>query len=505
MLPPQWAIQAENAIIDFTGRLAARYGILATTTTAAPGQVRTIFEYRTPTGASMPIVGFDGGISSNLVNLTANSLVGTISSVANGRWFFQNFNSKCIGFQAGQKPIVLQNQSSTFSNIVESAGTAPTGGVGCCAYGRVWGIDADGQTLKWSALLDETNWGTGDSGSINLSQVWPNGVDQVNAIAAFNGALLIFGTRQILFYSSTTPSAIGLNVGTIELSDVIEGTGCISQFTVANIGNTDMLFLSKIGVQSIARLMIQKSRPTALVTKWVRSTLVQELSSETPINITGFYSPTQGFYALALPNTGSVWVLDVRHMFTDSEGDQVARITRWTMSVYTGVEFFNRNLYLSAYWTTGVVGQYSAGSNGDNGSLFTFTIQLPWTDFETGVEQEGFGFGIKTKIKAFKGMTARFTTTFDTTANVSWFIDFSSLSSTAALPISGDAGAAWGVAEWGNAQWGTGATLQIITRPLSGTGQYLSMQVQAQVSGTFAFQQVNILPKLLRIAYGTYT
>lgn len=497
VLPPQWCIEAQNAVIDYAGRLAARLGVSNGTSSPASGQIRSVFEYRTPAGGSLPIVAFDGGISSSVSSPSGSSLVGTISSVASGRWYFQNFNGKCIGFQAGQKPIVMQNQSGTFSNIVESSGTAPQGGIGCCAFGRVWAMDADGQTLKWCALLDETNWGTGDSGSINLSKVWPLGVDTVGAIAAFNGSLVVFGQRQILFYGSSSPSAIGLDVTTIQLVDTLEGTGCISQWTVAPVGETDLIFCSPIGIQSLQRLIIQKSRPTTLLSKYVRDTMIGQLQGETAANVSGFYSPTQGFYALCLPVAGYVWVADQRHIFTDPDGDTVSRMTRWKFSAYTGTEFYNRTVYITPPWanSAGSLGIYNSTGGGDNGGAFQWILQLPWTDF---------GQEVSPRLKAFKAISCLLAVPTQSTVTFQWFIDFNPNGISSTVTTQGDAGGQWGVAQWGTDQWSGGALVQLVNRPLSGAGQYFSIQISTNQGGNFAVQQINMLAKILRVAYGTY-
>ncbi len=496
VLPPNWAIEAQNAVIDYAGRLAARLGISSASATAAPGQVRSIFEYRTPSGTSTQIVGYDGGISSSISDPAGSSLVGTVASVASGRWLFQNFNGKCIGFQAGQKPIVLSTPTGTFSNVVETYGSAPQSGIGCAAYGRVWGIAADGQTLQWCALLDEQNWGSGDSGSINLSEVWPSGVDTVTAIAAFNGSLVIFGLRQILFYGSSNGSATGLDVTSIELVDTIEGTGCISQWTVAPVGQTDLLFCAQIGVQSLGRLLVQKSRPTKELSKYVRDTLIQQLSAETAANVTGFYSPTQGFYALCLPVSGYVWVADQRHIFQDDMGDAVSPMTRWLLSLYAGVEFYNRTVYVTAPWSAGSIGIYNSVGSGDNGATFQYLVQFPWTDF---------GGMNGPRLKAFKGMTATIQVPAQTSVTFQWFSDFTNIGRSFTVSTQGDAGAQWGVGQWGYDQWSGGALVQLLNNQLSGAGQYFSLQVSANTGGNFAIQQVTVLAKLLRIAYGTYT
>lgn len=490
VLPGQWAIEALNCVIDFGGRMAARGSMGAASLANAAGSIKTIFEYRTATGSSLPIVAFDGGISSSVTNPSGSSLVGTISSVASGYWKFWNFNGKCIGFQPGQKPIVMQNQSGTFSNIVESAGTAPTGGIGCAAFGRVWGIDADGQTLKFSGLLDETLWNGGDSGSINLAKVWTNGTDQATTVVAFNGCIVVFGTRHILFYGSSSPSPIGLDVTTIQLVDTIEGTGCISQLTAAPVGETDMIFVSPIGIQSIQRLLIQKSRPTTLLSKYCRDAIIQQLLAETPANVTGFYSPTNGFYALILPTSGYVWVADMRHIYTDQDGDTVSRMTRWNTTTLCGVEFYNRTTYFTASWNNKQVAQYTA-SGGDNGSGIQVAFQTPFLDF---------GPDVAARYKALKRVGALVSVGATIPINYTWYADFNPTGSSASVNSRAQGIAEWGTAQWGIDDWSGGGVSQLLNSMANGTAQYFSMRLTASVTTTFAIQQINMLVKLLRLA-----
>lgn len=496
VLPGEWCIEAQNAVIDVGGRIAARLGF-SSAGAAAGSQIRTIHEYKVSAGTVLPVVAYDGGISSSLSAPSGSSLVGTITSVASGRWYFQNFNGKCIGFQAGQKPIVMQNQAGTFSNISESAGTAPTGGVGCAAFGRVWGMAADGQTLQWCALLDETNWGTGDSGSVILTKVWTQGVDTVQAIAAWNQCLVVFGLRQILIFGSTTVSAIGLDVTNMQLMDVIEGTGCISQWTLAPIGRTDLLFCSPIGIQSMGRLEIQKSRPTDTLSKYCRDSIINMLKVESNLNNVGaFYSPTNGFYALYLPVSGYVWIADMRHIHADSadgSGDLVAPMTRWNIILHTGIEFTNRNLYADSNFATSNNSQVAIynGSNGDNGTAFTFVVQTPFVDFGQDIGQ---------RLKALKRVGSLIYARANTNVTYTWYIDFGVSGFSETRTVNGSTGSEWGTAQWAIDQWGSGVLTAAINTPASGSGRYFSLGISAAVATSFAVQQVNMLCKVLRIA-----
>lgn len=490
---PRYCIEALNCVIDQYGRVAARQGRTTVTSSAAAGQVRSIFEYRTATGASLPIVAFDGGISSSLTAPSGSSLVGTISSVANGRWYFQNFLGNCIGFQAGQKPIVLTSPAGTFSNIVEASGSAPQGGVGCAAYGRLWGMNADGHTLQWCALGDYTNWTAGDAGSIDLHKVWPQGMDQVTAVFAFAGCLVICGLKQILLYGCQNPTVLGLDVTSLKIVDTVEGCGCISQWTVATAGgeieDSDVLFCSSIGIQSLQRL-IQASgnHPIQNFTKTVRDQIVTMLASETSSAVSGYYSQTNGYYALSLPVSGYTWIADQRHIYQDEDGDQVARITRWPFAPTALVEFTNRNNYFASA-TVGKIQQYVAGS--DDNVSFPVTLQLPWMDL---------GQDYASRLKALKRVGGLIYALNSTSVTFTWFVDFAQTGLSASGNVAGGTPAQWGSSQWGIDQWGGGGVLTLLNVNASGTGQYFSLQISASSDSHFAIQQANLLAKILRLA-----
>src|SRR5271166_2214680 len=177
LMDPSYCTTATNAVIDVTGRLAARNGLASLTATPIAGtpSVLSAFEYNGGQAVGFQtILAWNGGIG-NVVSAPTNNLGGAVT-VSNGRWFFQNFNNKCIGFQAGQKPIVYTG-SGVFAAVVESAGTAPTGGIGCAAFGRIWAVQTDLQTIQYSGLLDETDWSLtdGNAGVIDMHTIWSDG------------------------------------------------------------------------------------------------------------------------------------------------------------------------------------------------------------------------------------------------------------------------------------------------------------------------------------------
>lgn len=487
VLPADWAIDAQNCVIDSNGRMSARKGVVSVTGTPVGVPIKTIFEQHTALGAVTNIVAYDGGISTDVTNPGASLVTGAVTAT-NGRWFFQNFNNKAIGFQAGQKLIV--RSTGNFATVVESHGTAPTGGVGLAAYGRIWQLDADGHTIKYSGLLDETCWdnSTGcGAGSLDMMNIWTQGTDEVRAIVAFNHNIVVFGLRHIVFFSDGGGSALGLDPTKIGVVDVIEGTGCISQWTVQHVGDADLIFLSPVGVQSLGRLLVQRSRPLSVLTKYVRDVLVTQITSETAANISSAYSPLYGFYVLSLPIAGQTWIVDQRRRYQDEDGDDVSPVTYWNFAPTAIFDTTAHVLYIAK--TTGKIGTYSGVS--DDNVAFRLIFSLPWLDFGDQVSQ---------RLKILKRLGSLVLARNAQNLAFKWAVDFSptTLSNSVTAMVAGSA--EWGTAEFGIGEWSGGLLLQLLHIRASGTGQYFRFSIEADVLGDFAIQQTEIFAKVGRIA-----
>ena len=135
------------------------------------------------------------------------------------------------------------------------------------AYGRLWTADItnDTSTVYWSDLLIGHNWSGGTSGSINISKVWPNGYDEIVALAAHNGLLIIFGQHSIVVYQGAEAPA------TMSLADTVSGVGCVNRNTVQSTG-TDVIFLSNTGLRSFGRTIQEKSMPISSLPKTIPQT-----------------------------------------------------------------------------------------------------------------------------------------------------------------------------------------------------------------------------------------
>ena len=489
ILSPQYATIAGNALIDSSGRLAARAGYTDQTTTDITGseEVKTIFEYRKFDGSNSLIVGWDGGIANSITDPEGNDISGSVTD-ADGRWWMQNFNDKVIGFQDGQKPIVYTG-TGNFATVTESSGTAPTvnNGVGLCAYGRVWAVDSDGKTIKYSGLLDETDWGGAGAGSLDMSSIWVDGTDVITAIAPFNATLVVFGKRHIIFLGDNQGSEIGVNPNNLFVADIITGTGCLTQWSIQPVGETDLLFLSRNGIQSLGRVIQEKSNPATNISKLVRTDLLNDVRAESSFDdISSTYSPQDGFYLLSCPTNGVTWVFDQRHRYRDREGDELSIVTTWTLAPPALLTRENEDILIG---TAGGVGLY--GGNDDDGNSFRFCYQSPWLDL---------GEGLANRLKILKRIGAIVFARDATTLVFKWGVDFSGVFESLDVSLQGDGGSEWGIAEWGIGEWSGGLSLRILRTPARDTGQYFRIGLEGDITGNLALQQLELFAKIGRLA-----
>lgn len=486
LLSPLFATKALNAVIDSNGRIGTRKGFTADTTTpiTATPAIKTMHEYIKQDGTKEVIVAWDGGIANSITDPEGNDVSASIVD-ADGRWSMQNFNNKCIGLQAGQKPAVYTG--TTFVTVVESTGTAPDGGIGLAAFGRLWVLDGDGKTIQYSGLLDETDWNTvGDSGSIDMSSVWTGGTDEVTAIAAFNGALVVFGRRHIVFWVDGAGSAIGMDPDNIYVADVIEGTGCISDLSVQTIGETDLLYLSPNGVQSLSRLIAERSNPISTLTKNVRKVFLDSLAIETEADIRSAYNPVEGIYILSFPNQNQSWVLDQSRQWRDEEGDLLSVVTEWDLAPTSWLSKVDNTLHIG---DTHGVGTYSGFS--DNGNSYRFIFQSPWMNL---------GEELANRLKMLKRMSAILFIRTATDVVFKWAVDFQDSGRSISRAAAALANDEWNIGEWNVAEWSGADPLRIISVPARDKGQYYRIGIEANVTGAFAVQQVELMTKIGRIA-----
>lgn len=235
------------------------------------------------------------------------------------------------------------------------------------AYGRIWLADivGDQQTVYFSRLLDGTDFAAGDSGSLSLNAVFPNN-DQIVAIAAHNGFLIIFGRNNIAIYANP------IDVTQLTLQEFIPNVGCIARDSVQSTG-TDLLFLSDAGLRSLARVIQEKSLPFRDVSKNVRDELMASVASETAANIKSVYFDRDAFYLLSLPTSKVVYCFDMRSFLPDG----ASRVTTWTsLDPSSFLVTQAKELYIGK---AGYIGKYYGHT--DNGSAYRLIYYTNYFDF----------------------------------------------------------------------------------------------------------------------------
>ncbi|MGH8338170.1 MAG: hypothetical protein ACRETL_15400, partial [Gammaproteobacteria bacterium] len=248
VLGPEWATRLENTVLDTSNRVASRKGWAPQTSVPNADAFVQMMEYNNA-GTFELIASTDNNtlVMSDDDGDTWAAVTGT-ATVTDPNMQFVVFRDKVIGFQDGGTNVIYTG--AAFANL--SGAGQPAGGVGLAAFGRLWVKDTP-TTVKYCALLDETDWTGTDAGTIDLTSVW-KGQDEIVALAEFNGCLVIFSTRTIIVYTDGAGSVLGIDPVQMYVVDTISGIGCIARDSIANIKG-DLWFLDDTGVHSLGRLI----------------------------------------------------------------------------------------------------------------------------------------------------------------------------------------------------------------------------------------------------------
>lgn len=470
----QWASELTNAVFDNSGRAATRKGFTVLTTSSSFGayDLEQVHCWENE-GNTVVISAGNADILYGTTTLT--SIKGTLTPSADN-WQFQNWidssgNTKIVAWQSGETPIVSTVTGTTpgnFADISPSAGTLPTGNCCLAAFGRIWASDSDGTTVKYSGLLDEANWSTGGSGSLNTLHYWPGGVDYVTAIAAWEDRLIVFGKRNILIYDN--PDDIS---NFPALVDTVEGVGCVARDSVQNIGS-DIIFLSETGLRSLRRTIETEKNPLQEVGVQVRDELVSYINGNEDV-IRSVYNQEEGFYLLVIPDSADpvAFMFDVKSLQTrDLFGRQIfdlsnVRVSKWIGWKATGVAYGRNGIMYGGFRDStdsneGVIGSYSGYL--DNTSTFTFSYWSPWIDFTTQEDGQGGAF-----YKILKSLKTTIVGGTGYTITVRWAYDYQDTfySSNFVVPDGGVDTSEWGESEFGVAEWGYSVTSTVTRKSVA--------------------------------------
>ncbi len=483
LLGPEWATKLQNAVLDSSGRVAVRKGWNSLTTTPLAADIVQLVEYHTHAGARQLIastattfhLSTDGGAS-------FSNITGAIT-FTNGNWQFMNFVDDMYAIQAGKAPCRYDPGLGVFTAIADV--NAPQGGVGVAAFGRLWIVGSDGYTIRFCALLDGTDWTSADSGSISVRNLWP-ATDTVQALAAFNNKLLIFGRNNILVVEDGTGDVRGLDPFTAFVTETISGVGCIARDSVQQVEG-DVWFLSASGLQSLGRLIQEKNNPLENLSRNVQDYLMSQYDLANDVR--SVYSPENRFYLLSLPtaNGGTAFVFDTRGRLPDGSARCMGT---WVGLVPNAViRDLDGDVIIALNNITGELGTYS--SYLDDASTYLFDYESAWMD----INKEGY-------LLIPKRISGVFF--LDSTAQIEfkWAYDFSTEfnRTTRSFGVAGTF-SEFGIAEYGIAEFGGGVNLRSRKIPTSGTGRYIKLGLSASINNTsIAVQSLDLYAKIGRLA-----
>jgi len=325
-LDQSFAATASNCIIDEYGRIGARKGYTAVSTNnTALGTSRGVEALHESLDHSGDKVVFSGGNNKIFSGTALTDITPVGYTISANNWKIVDFNDHTYFFQRGHEPLLYTDHSGSgvleaMSSHSHATGTPPQGNEVLAAFGRLWVADVTGNkhTVYWSDTLNGHAWTGGTTGSLDLTNVFPSGHDEIVALSAHNNFLVIFCKRSIIIYSGATSPA------NMTLHDTVEGVGCIARDSVQHTG-TDIIFLSEDGVRSFGRTIQEKSMPMRDISNNVRNELT-ELVREQTNPIKSIYSADEAFYLLSLQDSQTIYCFDMRGPLPDGSN----RVTTWS-------------------------------------------------------------------------------------------------------------------------------------------------------------------------------
>ena len=481
-LPVQYALVADNAVIDAYGRVGARKGWEPVNSSSSfGGTTPTLIHEYIKTDGSLEII-----VIANYQIYTLSN--GTLTSIYSGGdwtdndWKAENFNGKVYFFQIGNDPLVYDG--TTVEKIKDSSFyqvTARQANEVLAAYGRLWCADTttDKVTIWWSDLLIGEAWSGGSSGSLNITTVLTNGVRPITALAAFNNQLVIFCDRSILIYSGAESDP----ATNLTLVDIIDNLGCVSRDSVVDIGS-DILFMSEVGVHSLGRVIDQRSAPMLDVSFNVRDDLLAKyngLSVNNRNKLKAVYYPLDGFYLLSLPGLNRSYCLDLKRRLDNN----LCRVTTWEASYQAFCVTSDNKLY---FGVPGYVAEYTGYS--DNGSEYTFRY---YTSHITADQPSNYKVLKKVRALIYGGA--------GTTLTFYWDTDYNQDYSSRTINFASSTTAEYNIAEYNVDEYGLNLPQNRAETYLTGYGLVYQLGIEAGIlNNPFSLQQLDTFVKLGRTA-----
>lgn len=529
-----WAQEAQNCVIDASGRLAARRGRARVTTTQveAGADIKSIFEQVDSDGTTTIISGINNKLYSGTTVLT--DITGTANGVnvfTDDHWQFAVLSDQLVGAQANHDMVIrttgnfqrLQSQiddwaattayglgdivKDTAANedlyfqattagtsggseptwattpgattadgtVVWTTRTFPRGNICHSAFGRIWTANAGSAIVEFSDTGVPHKFRGGSAGTLDLRTVW--GGDVLTAIHSIEDFIVFFGRRNIVIYDS------GEDPANLVLVEKLEGVGCIARDSVQPTGN-DLLFLSDSGVRSLARA-IEAGGRQALgdLSVNVRTDMMATVAASSEENIKAAYHEDSGFYVLLLTDGQVDWVFDLRF----PNEDRSSKVTTWNGLGATAI-FASQDRTLH-FGHEGRMAKYD-GYNDDQTDTYTMRYISSWTDYQSGSDVIPF---LGSRFKMPKRWYTDVVTNTNYTVTWLWGFDYATgLSSFDTVLLTGVNPSEWNVAEWGVGEWSGGDVFALAKAHPTGHGRTLRIGWEVTINGApFAVQAID--------------
>ena len=559
----QYASVADNCVIDDQGRISSRKGFQqytdALTTAHGAGAalgftaIEKAMEYVDITGASWMFLcgggkiwlqhqNKDGYPDEYAVELTMPDY-GEVSisapTATDNDWQMSSIVDYAYFVQGGFHPLLFDPASPTELRFVDLTGYTGISGTGTlgdpfgstglgypsCVLGAFGHVFYGGWSLNKSIVAFSDLVGYGDSGKqprggdLDISQVWPNGADNIVSMAAHNNFLIIFGERSIVVYE--VPDAGGpVYAG---LVDTLDNIGCISRDTVQTTGK-DILFLDHTGVRSFGRTIQEKSMPVGDVSFNVKSEMQVAINSSIDLTkIFAVFNPEESLYTVTFPEINTTYCLDTKQILENGS----MKITKWKASrIQCGVRAATGYTY---YGGVGGMYKYTGGEDqstvygalsmiGGSGTLAHTTLTIYTIPFKYWTQQQSFG--ITDKLKILKQMTAAIRGSGDIRLYFKWVFEYNGNVNTTFTDLDGTAVALYndpsGLVQYNDGETGpdsgppastfsyyggAAVTVQEKRLKLWGNGRVVKFGFEAEVkTNQIAIQELNIQALIGRTA-----
>lgn len=474
-----FALQATNCVIDKFGRLGARKG-WQFLDEVADADLQGMHRF-----VDIDATEYFGTWSTDTFYLYSAGTLTPVTysgsqTLTDGNWQAVTLNDAAYLFQKNYEPLYFDTVTGTILDISASpsaSGTPIEGNCALSAYGRVWTADTatNVTTIHWTDLLDPTRWNSGTAGSLDLSSILVNGNDEIIALGAHNGFLIVFCKNNIIIFGDSDTAQTYLDPTTLQLVEVINGVGCIARDSVQNTG-TDILFLSNSGLMSLGRVIQEKSTPMRDLSRNVRDDVVQLIESETPANIKSAYSPTNAFYLLAFPTTKQVYCFDMRSPLQDGS----ARVTIWNNMDFTSWLGFDGEVYMTH--NDGLARYLGYQDNGESYRMVYFTNYFD------------LGQASQTKILKRLSMTVIGATGQDFVVKSGF--DYSDQYNSYPLTVRTGTVYEYNLAEYNESEYSGGTLVDTVRAPGSGSGSVLQLGFEADLNGgALSIQKMDVYVK----------